>query len=475
MSIWKKLFGGEAGSTPGASSPKQQTFEDLCASGTLKQVQQAIDAGTDVNLRSQHGGTPLMSAINNPDVGVIPLLVRAGAEVNAQTVKGQTALMIAAMGSSKPEVISALIRAGADPNLENINGWTALKWAAQTNPNPDIITALVAGGADATIPGLLEICESHNRNKDAVAAALKAAVPPSVEIEQEPPPAHMILVPAGIFAMGDTFAEGDYCDIPVHNVHVSEFLILSTLVTKAHWDRVHQWAVAHGYTFDNAGSGTGPHHPVQKVNWHDSVKWCNALSEMEGVTPCYYSSPDRTTVYRSGRHDLSNACVDWTSDGYRLPTEAEWEKAARGGLEGKRFPWGDTISHENANYNSDWIGSKPCYAYDINKSRGYHPTNRSGGTSVVGTLTPNPFGIYDLAGNVFERCWDWYEEKWYSDRRATEPDPRGPDQGEGRVVRGGSWHAPAKQARVACRWSGSTDKASDDRGFRYVRKTVRRQ
>lgn len=416
-----------------------------------------------------------MSSIKNPDLGVIPLLARAGAEVNAQTVKGQTALMIAAMTISNPQVITTLITSGADPNLENHYGWTALKWAAQENPNPDIIVALVAGGADATIPGLLEICESRNRNKDAVAAALKAADQPPIETEQESPPPRMILVLGGIFAMGDTFAEGDYCDIPVHNVHVSEFLICSTLVTKAYWDSVHQWAITHGYTFDNPGSGINLHHPVQKVNWHDCVKWCNALSEMEGITPCYYTSQERATIYRGGRHELSNACVDWASDGFRLPTEAEWEKAARGGLAGKRFPWGDTISHENANYNSDWIGSKPCYTYDISKSRGYHPTNRSGGTSVVGTLTPNPFGIYDLAGNVFDRCWDWYDENWYSGRPAAEPDPRGPDRGDGRVVRGGSWHAPAKQARVACRWNGSTDKASDDRGFRYVRKSVRQQ
>lgn len=151
------------------------TFEDLCESGTLKQVQEAAASGANVNERSQHGGTPLMSAIKNPDVEVIALLVRSGADVNAQTVKGQTALMIAAMEVSNAAVITALIKAGADPNLQNHYGWTALKWAAQENTNPDVITALIRGGANARFPGLLHACESRNRNKEGILAVLRAA------------------------------------------------------------------------------------------------------------------------------------------------------------------------------------------------------------------------------------------------------------------------------------------------------------
>ena len=173
MSIWNKLFGDKTAATP--ARPAAETFGDLCKSGTLREMKQAIDGGADVKKRDQHGGTSLMDAIENPDVAVIPLLVRAGVDVNAQTVKGQTALMLAAMSATSPAVITALVDAGANPNLQNHYGWTALKWAAQENPNPGVIQALIKGGADVRIGGLLDICESRNKNKETILPVLKAA------------------------------------------------------------------------------------------------------------------------------------------------------------------------------------------------------------------------------------------------------------------------------------------------------------
>ena len=133
-------------------------------------------------------------------------------------------------------------------------------------------------------------------------------------------------------------------------------------VTKALWDTVYQWATNHGYTFDNLGSSDpwenyskGPNHPVHLINWDDCVKWYNARSEMEGRTPAYYTDASQTSVYRSGRYIVQNDWVKW-SIGYRLPTEAEWERAARGRASGQRFPWGDTISWGQANYESYWSG-----------------------------------------------------------------------------------------------------------------------
>lgn len=282
-------------------------------------------------------------------------------------------------------------------------------------------------------------------------------------------PKQMVEIPAGSFAMGDTFAEGEPCDGPVHDVFVSTFSIHTCPVSLGYWNEVWKWAVAHGYQFDNPGSGTAPNHPVHSVNWHDCIKWCNALSEMESHRPCYFTTPERTTVYRTSVFEISNGCVDWGADGDRLPTEAEWEKAARAGQSGKRFPWGDTISHKEANYKSEWIGPKPYYPFDVSKTENYHPACPAGGTTLIGLFAPSPNGLFDIAGNVFERCWDWYDEDWYRDPRAKQNDPRGPDSGDGRVNRGGSWHAPARQARVACRWNGSTTKASSNRGFRCVR------
>ena len=168
-----------------------------------------------------------------------------------------------------------------------------------------------------------------------------------------PAPQGMVLIPAGSFLMGDTFNEGYSDERPLHSVYVSAFYMDRTEVTKALWDEVYGWAVIHGYTFDNAGSGKALDHPVHYVNWYDCVKWCNARSEKEGRVPAYYRDAAQTLVYRAGRVDVQNEWVKWNA-GYRLPTEAEWEKAARGGLSGKRFPWGDTISHSQANYYSYW-------------------------------------------------------------------------------------------------------------------------
>jgi len=188
----------------------------------------------------------------------------------------------------------------------------------------------------------------------------------------------MALIPAGPFTMGNCMdaGEGDSDELPLHSVYISAFYMDKYEVSKTQWDTVYTWAVSHGYTFDNAGSGKAATHPVQSVNWYDCVKWCNARSEMEGRTPCYYTSAALSTVYRTGDLTIANDWVNWSANGYRLPTEAEWEKAARGGTSGHRFPWSDadTIQHARANYYSDVY-----YAYDTSPTRGYHPTFATGG------------------------------------------------------------------------------------------------
>ncbi|HAO77489.1 MAG TPA: hypothetical protein DCQ92_00670 [Verrucomicrobia subdivision 3 bacterium] len=264
----------------------------------------------------------------------------------------------------------------------------------------------------------------------------------------------MALIPAGSFTMGDNFGDGAAggwpYEVPLHTVYVSAFYMDKTEVTKALWDSVYAWAITHGYSFTSAGSGKAANHPVQTITWYDMVKWCNARSEQAGKVPAYYTTSAQTVVYRTGQVDVDNNSVKWGS-GYRLPTEAEWEKAARGGSSGQRFPWSDsdTIQHSRANYYSS-----TSYAYDTSPTRGNHPTFKDGVfpyTSPAGYFAPNGYGLYDMAGNVWEWCWDWYG----SYGSVSQTDPRGPTSGSYRVSRGGSFHDDAFYCRSA------------DRGYDY--------
>ena len=265
-------------------------------------------------------------------------------------------------------------------------------------------------------------------------------------------PLGMVLIPAGSFMMGNSVApgEGDTDEVPVHTVNVSAFYLDTNLVSKAQWDQVYQWAIGKGYSFDNAGSGKAANHPVQTINWYDCVKWCNARSEKEGLVPAYYLTPAQTNVYRTGRVDLGSSSVNW-SGGYRLPTEPEWEKAARGGTLDHRFPWADadTISPSRANYYAD----TNSFAYDVSSTPGYslaYATGEFPYTSPIGSFAPNAYGLYDMAGNVFEWCWDWYEEFWYANGLAAQDNTRGPAGPLSlRVLRGGDWNYTAFFSRCS--------------------------
>ena len=171
------------------------------------------------------------------------------------------------------------------------------------------------------------------------------------QVTNSAPPPGMALIPAGSFTMGDTL-DGESDAIPI-TVTVSAFYMDMNLVSYSQWQSVYNWATNHGYGFDDAGSGKAANHPVQTVDWYDVVKWSNARSQQAGLTPVYYTDAGLTQVYTNG--DVDAVYANWAANGYRLPTEAEWEKAARGGLSGQRFPWGDTISWSQANYYGD-----PC-------------------------------------------------------------------------------------------------------------------
>ncbi len=272
-------------------------------------------------------------------------------------------------------------------------------------------------------------------------------------------PTGMSLIPAGTFQMGDTFNEGQYYELPVHSVYVSAFYMDKYEVTQDLWNRVKAWGATNGYSYEYPGSAKAANHPVQSIDWYDMVKWCNARSQLEGRAPAYYTDAALTQVYTTGE---IAPYVNWNG-GYRLPTESEWEKAARGGAVGHRFPWSDTdtISESRANY----YAASNTYPYDISPTYGYNPAFITGNepyTSPVGSFPPNGYGLYDMAGNVWEWCWD-YAGTYPG---APQTDPRGPSTGSTRVGRGGNWNFYAVDCRCAYRYGNSPAYTATNIGFR---------
>ena len=231
-------------------------------------------------------------------------------------------------------------------------------------------------------------------------------------------------------------------DFGAYSLKVDSFCMGRHEVTKALWDEVAGWASANGYDLSPGdGSGKGADHPVQEVTWYECVKWCNARSEMEGRAPCYLAGGG---VYRFGISQMLSC--RFSSNGYRLPTGEEWEYAARAGLEGRRFPWGNTVSNRLANYKSN-----ASFGYDEGPVRGYYSGFADAEppyTSPVGSFPADAFGRYDMAGNVWEWCWDVDET--------------------GRSVRGGCWFYGADFIRCGFYGREQPTGSFGDIGFRVV-------
>lgn len=311
------------------------------------------------------------------------------------------------------------------------------------------------------------------------------------------PAAEFVTIPEGTFEMGDSLGEGSSNELPVHTVQVSEFQMQNIEITHEQMVEVLNWGyernkvsvspyfVGDTFLYDEirnaqgdpqelisiwggsvsriawrpessrfeARKGKGRGYPCIAVTWYGAATYCNLRSEMEGLTPCY---------------SLDDWTCDFAANGYRLPTEAEWERAARGGLDGRRFPTADTINHDAANYQA-----LPSYDYDTNSysESSYHPDwndFREPLTSPVACFPANAYGLHDMAGNVSEFCNDWYSGSYYSSSTAS--DPPGPATGSSRVLRGGSWGSSTRNCRVADRDSRPPGSEVERAGFRPVRR-----
>ena len=226
----------------------------------------------------------------------------------------------------------------------------------------------------------------------------------------------LVLIPAGEFGMGSE--EGFPVECPVHRVSLDAFYLAQYPVTNAQYSRF--------------VSETG-----HRVPYVDDPR--AAADNWDPSTRSYPPGRGQHPAVLVSWHDAHAYCA-WA--GGRLPTEAEWEKAARGGLEGKRYPWGDEINRSLANYDS------------------------RGGTTPVGSYPPNEYGLFDMVGNVWEWVADWYDPHYYSE--SPSHNPPGPQTGTVRVLRGGAWLLFAQFCRVAYRFRNGPDFRFNLIGFRLA-------
>lgn len=278
-----------------------------------------------------------------------------------------------------------------------------------------------------------------------VASSLSAAEPPKVVNDGY---GDYVYVPKGPFKMGDNFGDGESRERPVHVVDLDDFYIGKHEITNGEWrrfrddpgyedakfwpegrivpkDQIPYWTQA-----QNHGGGTpdSDNYPVLGVNWDSATAYCNWLSAKTGKK-------------------------------YRLPTEAEWEKAARG-TDQRRFPWGNNIDHSYANY----TGSNK--KYDTGGLVGFYDGSKRGELQTHNNASP--YGAMDMAGNVMEWCQDWYARDYYS--VSPKKNPKGPEKGAYRVVRGGSFFVDPLDVRSYAR-SGAWPSLQAFRmlGFRAAR------
>ncbi|MFN8196110.1 MAG: formylglycine-generating enzyme family protein [Nocardioidaceae bacterium] len=274
-----------------------------------------------------------------------------------------------------------------------------------------------------------------------------------------------VLVPGGTFAMGDPFGEGYRGDgeWPVHEVRLDDFWLDETAVTNEQFAAFVD-ATGHVTEAEQLGVGAVFHLAVRAEARHvlhrlDAAPWWVAVRGADWRHPGGRRSgiddhPDHPVVHVTWND--ARAYAGWA--GKRLPTEAEWEYAARGGLPGARYPWGDTL--------------KPDGEWRLNIFQGHFPvanTCEDGWltTAPVRSFEPNGYGLWNVVGNVWEWCEDWFSATYYDE--SPEHAPRGPDDGERRVMRGGSYLCHSSYChryRVAARSGNTPDSTSANVGFR---------
>lgn len=264
----------------------------------------------------------------------------------------------------------------------------------------------------------------------------------SITFAAEPGLEDFVQIPTGTFTMGDTYGAGNSDELPTHSVTLNSFYMSKYEVTQGEYQAIIGSNPA-------SSSGVGSNYPVYNVSWYSTIKYCNLRSINDGLTPVYSinNSTDPTSwgeVPTFNSNAWNAVICNWTANGYRLPTEAEWEFAARGGTSTPDYPY-------SGSYNVNVVA--------------WYSSNSSSTSHEVGNKEANALGIYDMSGNVYEWCWDWHGD--YSSNPSS--NPTGASGGSTRELRGGCWYMSASNCRVSCRDWAPPFSISDRFGLRLCR------
>lgn len=275
-----------------------------------------------------------------------------------------------------------------------------------------------------------------------------------------------VLIQGSTYTMGsdEIRVPWQYYGHPAHNTEVGNFYICSQEVTQKEFEEIMGYNPSY---FQGQEKGRIVEdgedqslRPVEKITWYEAIVFCNRLSQKMELSPVYYMEIDgkkTADVDLWGKipedfdEKWNNITRDKKAVGYRLPTEVEWEYAARGGEKTE-------FTAPGFNVNGDDVDSF-CWN-DFNSKLKSHQTK---------LLSPNTFGLYDMAGNVWEFCWDWFDEEYYLTEEATQKNPEGPSSADYKVVRGGAWDDEAEALSYVTRGSTSPHLPSRRIGFRLAR------
>jgi len=251
-----------------------------------------------------------------------------------------------------------------------------------------------------------------------------------VSFSQRP---EMVFIEGGSFYMGNDYS-GALDEKPEHKVTISDFYISKYEVT---FDMFDNFCRSTGFDMANDGGYGRGQNPVINVSWIGAVMYCNWLSTRFGFDKVYDLEVDSAGTSVRG--------VNWDANGYRLPTEAEWEYVAKGGSKSEGYAYAGSNNIKEVAWFSETSGNKP---------------------HEVGALKANELGVYDMMGNAWEWCWDFYDPSYYS--KSEESNPRGPERGGNRVYRGGNFESKMEFMRISRRFSLSPNLNTGLVGIRLV-------